>query len=73
MTQAALDFDAPAVDKTANPHGIPVDETRNVHKAMPKCENMNCSNDALPGRQMCRACAERFGPYLQGKILGWKR
>lgn len=41
--------------------------------ARPKCENMNCANHALPGRQMCRDCALLFGGYLQRKILGWDR
>lgn len=63
--QAAFDFDAPARDlkRTIIPENIPDPD---------KCENLECKNKHLPGRQMCRACARLFGAYMQGRILGWK-
>lgn len=40
--------------------------------ARPKCHNLNCSNPALPGRDMCRTCAERFQPLTRARLLGWR-
>lgn len=57
--QATFDFEAPA--RATKPEKRPGD-----------CHNLECSNRALPGKEMCRACAERFGAYLRGKIIGWR-
>lgn len=46
--------------------------TSTPEDSRPKCENMECDNKALPGRTMCRACAELFSPMTREKLLGWR-
>jgi len=59
MTQAAFDFDAPAVPTFRPSKEAPKTDAR------PKCENMMCANPVLPGRQMCGECLGRFSPMAQ--------
>lgn len=64
MTQTTFDFDTPMSISPASNEAPKVDPD--------KCENLECKNKHLPGRQMCRDCAGLFGGYLRGKILGWR-
>lgn len=72
MNQAVLDFDAPPTPDAK--HSVQsANLVKSARPAPRPCHNAECAGTALPGKEMCGACAERFGGYLRGKILGWGR